>query len=61
MQHSIATNLIRSFTFGTAVVKHLKQVMMLKKSLNIVTASNCNHPGKRLKIGHLHDTIILLL
>ena len=62
MQHSIATNLIRSFTFGTAVVKHLKQVMMLQKSLNIIRASNCNHPaGKRLKIGHLHDTIILLL
>ena len=25
MQHSIARNVIRSFTFGMAVVKHLKQ------------------------------------
>ena len=61
MQHSIATNVIRSFTFGTAVVKHLKQVIMLKKSLNIIRASNCNHPSKRLKIGHVHNAVILLL
>ena len=40
MQHSIAANVIRSFTFGMAVVKHLKQVIMLKKSLNIIRASN---------------------
>ena len=49
MQHSIATNVIRSFTFGMAVVKHLKQVIMLKKSLNIIRASNCNYPSKRLQ------------
>ena len=44
MQHIIATNVIRSFTFGTAVVKHLKKVMMMHKSLNVIRASNCNHP-----------------
>ena len=61
MQHIIATNVIRSFTFGTAVVKHLKKVMMMHKSLNVIRASNCNHPGKRLKIGHLHNPVILPL
>ena len=49
MQHIIATNVIRSFTFSTAVVKQLKQVIMLKKSLNIIRASNCNYPSKRLQ------------
>ena len=51
MQHSIAANVIRSFTFGMAVVKHLKQVIMLKKSLNIIRASNniAIIPVKRLQ------------
>ena len=31
------------------------------KSLNIIKVSNCNHPSKRLKIGHLHDNVLLLL
>ena len=61
MQHNIATNVIRSFTFSTAVVKHLKKVMMMHKSLNIIRASNCNHPSKRLKIGNVHNAVILLL